>query len=413
MGPGPPTCSEDRYEECCCHGRDHHYRDWLEAEFNADTSEWECTDRVWHTQDLSPIIIDVTEYGKPDTLSGFWRKGDGPKILDYFQTRLFNLRGNRVERWSWVGPRAGLLVHSTTGLPTIVTGLNLFGNNTWGESWNDGYEPLSTLDSDKSGAIEGSELDVLYIWLDANTDAKVDEGEVKSVKDYLSSISVNPTRDGTGNAWAEKGAKLNNGNEVASWDWWTKSYSIPKILVGEGGVTIPSVVIYTSDKEEQSCIYKWYHGKEGEADVITGYLRFIELDGKLYVISVPEKTDRYINGIFAEVTFSEDGTKAFWNFGSLRTEVNIGADGILRGRSSETHEPYCPHSQMAPDKEAADYGWYAKLVDSDKDATVILRSFANANTEQLPKGLIDGMAYFEPSNKPFKSAGRLTDFTKK
>jgi hypothetical protein len=97
---------------------------------------------------------------------------------------------------------------------------------TWGQIWKDGYEPLASLDEDNNGVLEGKELELLYIWLDENTNAKVDEGEVKPVSDYLTSISVVPTRDEEGNAWNDQGATLLDGSQVGAWDWWTSAYIV-------------------------------------------------------------------------------------------------------------------------------------------------------------------------------------------
>jgi hypothetical protein len=185
----------------------------------------ECTHEEVGWSYYSPIIIDVTKLGKADTLSGTWKKQDAGVLPDYSITRVFNLDGVIPKRWSWVGPRAGLLVYSASGLPKEITGKDLFGNITWGQPWKDGYEPLATLDENNDGQLSGKELELLYIWLDANTNARPDEGEIKSVKDYLISISVLPTRDAEGNAWNDQGAVLLDNTKVGAWDWWSSAYS--------------------------------------------------------------------------------------------------------------------------------------------------------------------------------------------
>ena len=63
-----------------------------------------------------------------------------------------------------------------------VTGKHLFGD--MGSLFADGFVKLAIKDSDKNGYVNGSELGGLAIWVDANSNAKVDAGELHSLLSY-------------------------------------------------------------------------------------------------------------------------------------------------------------------------------------------------------------------------------------
>jgi len=242
------------------------------------------TNTVW-----SPIIIDVFGLGVPDLLAGpnAWKlepqrtSSDDPSVYRYF-----SMDGGKARLWEWVGPKSGLLMHGKRWdgqLPIgVVDGTDLFGQSTWGTVWKDGYEPLATLDGDKNGLLTGKELKGLYLWLDTNLNAMADPGEVRPVVDYLKEISVQPTR-AQGNSWATEGATLNDGQKVASWDWF--SAADPQLKVG--GVPVPILGPLGLPREdckevENPFLYTWKHPTQG----IFGYLRFFELYGDWYVVTI-------------------------------------------------------------------------------------------------------------------------------
>ena len=49
--------------------------------------------------------------------------------------------------------------------------------------WSHGYEALGSLDLNQDGKVSGSELQGLALWFDANRNAVVDQGELKTVQD--------------------------------------------------------------------------------------------------------------------------------------------------------------------------------------------------------------------------------------
>lgn len=63
------------------------------------------------------------------------------------------------------------------------TGKHLFGD--MGSLFKSGYQKLAAVhDGNHGGNVAGSELPGLAIWVDANSNAKVDAGELKSLAEY-------------------------------------------------------------------------------------------------------------------------------------------------------------------------------------------------------------------------------------
>jgi hypothetical protein len=352
-----------------------------------------CESEIYAEQNWSPIIIDVSKLGKPDTLAGTWKKHP-PKsgLPDFALTRSFDLDGKGLKRWEWVGSKAGLLVYSSSGVPTEITGKDLFGNVTWGQNWKDGYEPLQTLDEDGNGSLEGKELELLYVWLDANTNAQADKGEVKPVSDYLTSISVRPTRDDEGNAWSEDGAALNDGTKVGSWDWWSRSYAPPMAVKRGGGKLLPSPVAYSMSEPIPATLYAWTMDGDMEP---SGYFRFWKSDDKIYVIAAPKKGKGYPMSPLAQCDVSSDGSNLTWTFDeSLKNEVKIQPDGSLvaSGINLSTSKPYT---------------WTAKPILDSNIKHFGLNAIANVDVKQVEKAKRYGFTYIEPSLQSYSVSGTL------
>lgn len=73
-----------------------------------------------------------------------------------------------------------------------VTGKHLFGD--MGSLFEDGYEKLAAIkDGDHDGLVSGAELDGLAIWVDSNSNSKVDAGELNSLMSYgIVALSTTP-----------------------------------------------------------------------------------------------------------------------------------------------------------------------------------------------------------------------------
>jgi hypothetical protein len=280
-------------------------------------------------------------------------------------------------------------------VPTEVTGKDLFGNRTWGKSWKDGYEPLGTLDVDGNGSIEANELKNLYIWLDGNTNAKVETGEVKEASSYLLSIFVKPIRDEEGNAWADEGAKLLDGRIVKSWDWWSKAYRLPVALANSAGDVVPVPFIYESGKEEPSVLYSWKMEDVKNDRQVNGYLRFFMENGQLYVMTLPEKEDSLFAAVIGRVEISSNKKEISWKFGqgSVVSKVVISDAGVLNGETSD---------------DEISYRWVAEPVSKMATPSPGLRALANFDLKGVVGAIPLGFAYLEPSYRAVQPLGEIT-----
>lgn len=196
-------------------------------EYKAEANSVESYEVVGYHHGLSPILIDINFLKEPDLLAGpYWqknRKGD----IEPAALRSFDLDNKGPKNWEWVGPRTGLLIWSDKGPEIQPTGYNLFGNVTWNQQWLDGYEPLAALDKDKNGQLKGTELDNLFVWLDLNSDAIAQAGEIKPISDYeIISIGVKPTRDSDGNSHLATGFETQKGLQGHTWDWWSREGAV-------------------------------------------------------------------------------------------------------------------------------------------------------------------------------------------
>jgi hypothetical protein len=137
------------------------------------------------------------------------------------QTSRFDLAGDGLKReWPWVRPTTGILVWDPLDTGKITSGRQLFGSSTWWMFFRDGYEALATLDSDRSGWLEGTELSGIRVWQDANGNGISDLGEVKPLSAHgIAALNTRPFhRDGNGPR-AEQGLRWTNGNLAPTFDW--------------------------------------------------------------------------------------------------------------------------------------------------------------------------------------------------
>jgi hypothetical protein len=175
----------------------------------------------------TPLLVDLSGDGRPDLLGGGdWRLTPSRRpSADPSVYRRVNLGGAEADLWEWVGPSDGLLVY-LPGLSGTPGASHLFGTQTFGKSWGHGFEPLATLDLNGDGVLRGAELDEVGVWVDANSDAQAQEGEIRKAQDVgLTQVSLEFVRDEFGNVSVEGGAEL-RGSQVSVWDWI--SYRYPK-----------------------------------------------------------------------------------------------------------------------------------------------------------------------------------------
>lgn len=130
-----------------------------------------------------------------------------------------------------------LVVYDPDHTGVITSGEQLFGNWTFGgkksdsgniSPWENGYEALKTLDTDKSGAVDGDELLPLGLWFDKNQDGISQPGEVQplaavGVTKLFFEISREDAK--SGDLWAEKGYERVQDDEATiapSVDWYVE-----------------------------------------------------------------------------------------------------------------------------------------------------------------------------------------------
>lgn len=80
----------------------------------------------------------------------------------------------------WFSPTDGILIDVT--FPIVdgnVTGLHMFGNS---DGYDDGFAKLHELDTNNDGYVTGDELSKLAVWVDANSNAKLDKGELNTMQ---------------------------------------------------------------------------------------------------------------------------------------------------------------------------------------------------------------------------------------
>jgi len=170
-----------------------------------------------------PVVVDMDGDGKISLLSGGDWKKNRPESLNKLAMRPFDLDGTGLKQWEWVGGKDGLLVWDPYQAGATPTGRELFGHDTFGQKWASGYDALGHLDKNGDGVLTDDELIGISVWIDANSNAVAEPGEIVTVKDAgITSISVRPTVLPDGNAHAPRGAIL-NAKSLATWDWYSRS----------------------------------------------------------------------------------------------------------------------------------------------------------------------------------------------
>lgn len=161
----------------------------------------------------------------------------------------FPLSLSQSEKWYlWkASDKSPLLVWDPGEKGIIKDARQLFGSETFGKHWKDGYEALSTFDKNNDGKVSGRELDSLSLWFDSNKNGVSETGEVRSISNAgIVALFYKPDRD-TGatlertslfgdllpksrhDLYATKGfqrlvkGKITTGSSV---DWGSRGYSV-------------------------------------------------------------------------------------------------------------------------------------------------------------------------------------------
>ena len=125
---------------------------------------------------VTPIALDLDRSGHVETIPGDFQ---------------FDITGNGLNEKldGWFAPTEGILFDSTI-VERPVSGKHLFGDE--GGKYAHGFEKLAyKFDTNLDGLVKGDELHDLRLWIDGNSNAKLEEDELVQLSDYgIHSISL-------------------------------------------------------------------------------------------------------------------------------------------------------------------------------------------------------------------------------
>lgn len=166
---------------------------------------------AWNSCKYSPIAFDLNGSGEIEHI----KRDEGFKI---------DITGDGDEEHlrEWFAPTEGILidVKSKEGEEDykdgIITGHHLMGDQ--GGQYTDGFDKLETYDDNDDGKISGDELKGLYIWIDANSNLVIDEGEEHELDDY-NIVALSTAHDNL-----KSYAELKDGKKMLMQDLWFNEF---------------------------------------------------------------------------------------------------------------------------------------------------------------------------------------------
>ena len=173
----------------------------------------------WNSCAYSPIAIDLNRDGEITRIER--EEGWEIDITGDGELEFLN---------EWFGPEDGILIDLSGQYELyaeqaakhgrrvqehlVISGVQLLGDQ--GGQYADGFAKLEKRDADGNGIVENTELYGLHLWIDANSNARLDEGELKSLAQYkIAGLRV--THNGM-----KSTAILTNGRELMTEDLWLK-----------------------------------------------------------------------------------------------------------------------------------------------------------------------------------------------
>ncbi len=186
----------------------------------------------------------------------------------------FKLSNNQKNKWViWKGSEnMPLVVYDPKKKGKITSASQLFGLETFGKSWKNGFEALATLDLNKDGKISGEELKDISLWFDKGSDGVADKGEVKDAREagvvelYYKGDESNPL---TADILTSKGFAKNGSNgkkEIGgALDWFAKTSYASKAeaqLVASSEFKQDTQLANQLGRENFTGIWKWVMDKE-------------------------------------------------------------------------------------------------------------------------------------------------------
>jgi len=168
---------------------------------------------------VSPIVLDLSGTGKIDASGGEWLPHGGIKGK---RLAMFDIHGDGFPMaMEWVGPNAGLLIEPKAD--GTVDGTCLFGQ---AEGYNSGYAKLGLRDKNADGKLTGVELKGLGVWIDRNSNAICEKGEVVALSDLkISELSTHHK--------SYQSTFVMNGKQCTMWDWFPTCLDVRKTGVAK------------------------------------------------------------------------------------------------------------------------------------------------------------------------------------
>ena len=167
---------------------------------------------AWNSCSYSPIAFDLDHSGAVEHITstdvGFQIDITGDGDVEHLS--------------EWFAPTEGILIdlhniNATDALADTVTGHHMMGD--MGGLHADGFDKLATYDTDQDGKLSGAELADLYVWVDANSNLLIDQGELNTVAYY--NITALYTNHST---TFQSHADLADGTTMLMQDLWFKAF---------------------------------------------------------------------------------------------------------------------------------------------------------------------------------------------
>jgi hypothetical protein len=179
-----------------------------------------------NSSEVGIIVIDMDQNGIAETLrGGDWEKmPKDDRWLDRNYTREIKLMGNAEHR-EWIGPNTGVLL--TERRVGEVSLEDLVGTHTGGAKWDSGYDVLSQYDRNQNEILMGKELDSLFVWVDRNSNAMIDDDEITPAGELFSIITLRPSSLTGNKARRTDGVKFKDETKAGTWEWTTRGSQIP------------------------------------------------------------------------------------------------------------------------------------------------------------------------------------------
>jgi hypothetical protein len=193
----------------------------------------------------------------------------------------------------------------------------------------------------------------------------------------VKSISVSATVDVKHNAEITEGAELLDGKKIQSWDWWSKSWPLNRMLdtfregsSGEPVLAHRAASLHPPTKTHPSHIYAF--ANPGDPSNV-GYLRFLPVGNDLYVFSLNNATppkEAYLNMLSYKIPFTKvtktNESQLFWEFNLVflgwkdRSKVSLSNLGDKTG-TVLIGEGFKDLGNLSKSKSFS-YNWVAELV---------------------------------------------------